>query len=183
MNTTVLPVAKAGHKVNAPIPFTGTIMSVSRVVIKGANQQPQTLFSFDISGLPVLTNTNDEGVTKKASVLRTVKQIIADMDGFVEEGSTPDEIYNACKIFAEKRPVTLEVSAHEKGALTVVTENSEYAKAQGKVVGEEVEANSAGFYVDNFLDIDFHRDDRLTLLNSLKLARQASQANAASRAL
>lgn len=186
MNTTVLPVAKAGQKVNAPVSFKGTIVGINKLTKKVRENNVDkviTFFSFDISGLPVLENTNENGVVTRATILRTPKQVSNDLDGFVDTDSSVEEIYNACLVYAENRDVELNVSAHEKGAITVVTENSEYAKAQGKIPGEEIEANSAGFYVEGFLDIDFTKEDRKELLRELKLARQAAQSRASSRAL
>lgn len=167
MNNSVTP-AKAGQKVSSPVEFTGTIKSAR--LIKRKDGTP--LVSIDIKGLPELYNVNEAGEQRKATILRTRKEILADLSGFVDEDASMEELALSVDAYGAKRPVTLMVSAHEAGALTIVTENSKRAIASGATIGSEIEANSAGFYVQGFLDIDYSADLKLKRLEQMRKARR-----------
>ena len=149
MTNSITP-AKAGQKVQAPVEFTGTVKSVKPVLV----DNNELLASFDITGLPNLTITTKSGVERKATILRTRKQLLADLNGYCDEDAPMEELIAIADLVAGKRPVTLMVSAHEAGALAIVTANSTYAIESGAEVGSEIATSSAGFYTEGFLDIE-----------------------------
>lgn len=166
MSNSVVP-AKAGEKVGQPVEFTGVIKAVRPVLRKDGTE----LVSIDIAGLPVMMNANEQGELRKATILRTRKEILADLSGFVDEDASIEEIALTADAYGSKRNVTLMVSAHEKGAKTIVTANSKRALAAGAEVGAEIETSSAGFYVEGFLDIDYSTELKLARLKQMKEAR------------
>ena len=170
-----LHVAKAGAKVQAPIEFTGVTTSVKPIKLENG----ELVASFDIAGLPNLKVKTKAGIERKATILRTKKQLLADLNGYVDADAPMEELIAIGNLIAAKRNVTLMVSAHDKGALAIVTEDSAYAISAGAQVGSEIETNSAGFYTEGFLSIDVseaRQEKRVAEMKALRLAAKAEQA-------
>lgn len=170
--TNSLSVAKKGNKVVAPVEFTGVTRSVKPIVLENGDK----VASFDIEGLPALTITTKNGEERKATILRTREQLVKDLGLFADASASMDELILNANILAKKREITLRVSAHEAGALTVVTENSKFAIANGAEVGSEVETTAAGFYTEGFLDIDISVERQLARAAEMKADRLAAKA-------
>lgn len=160
-------VAKAKENVQAPVEFTGKI---KRAVLLQNEESGETYASFDIEGLPNLTDSKG----RKVTIIRNMKQLIkADMSLFITKGDDAMTINQALAYYAKGREATVNISAHEAGAYVPVTEFTKAEQAKGKEIGETFEASSAGFYLEGAVDIDFDRND-------VKEALQASRALRAS---
>lgn len=167
-----LTVAKATQKVSNPVEFTGTIKSIKPIKLENG----ELVASVDITELPHLMITTKSGVNRKATILRTRKQLLADLNGFLDEDAPMDELIFDADMIGAKRPVTLMVSAHEVGALATVTANSTYAIESGAEIGSEIATSSAGFYTEGFLDIEVSEARKEKRSAEMKLARKLAKA-------
>lgn len=164
-------VTPAKEKVGNAEPFTGVIRKIDFVSLKATEDRPASeYFVLDITGLPELYNEVN-GQKRKAQLRRTRKQIIRDLDGFASESDDNETIYQKLQMYARRRTVDMDVSAYEAGAIATVSEWNKAAIGEGKNVGDEIETQSAGYYVEGFMDIDFAREDRFMLIEALKSAK------------
>lgn len=162
-----VPVAKATEQVSNPVEFTGVIKSVNRITTDNGEW-----VALDIDGLPELVDENG----RKVNILRSVEQVKADLRYF----ATPNMSLNTAEMtldgLAKGRPVTLNVSAHQKGAKYTATAQSKAVLAGEASVGDILEAKSAGFTVDGFLNIDFAKADIMSKLQQIEEAQAKTNA-------
>lgn len=168
MNKSII-VATATEQVLAPVEFTGKLKSVNRLSNKETGEQ---YISLEIEGMPALYD--DKG--RKVTVLRTVKQAINDLRFFAHKKATAQEAEINLAAYAIGQNVTLNVSAHEAGALFPVTPESNYHTDKGGKfkTGELVTLEKAGFYVEGFLNIQFAKEDMVSKARELALASAAA---------
>ena len=171
-----LVVAKAEEKVLAPVEFTGKLKRIIPITQKDANGAVKAHFvSMEIEGLPELYD--NEG--NKLSVLRTVKQAVSDLGFFGRKNSTIELVCLDFAGYAVGQDITLNISAHEAGAIFTVTEESNYNVKNGGdfKTGEEITLEKAGFYVEGFANIHFDKRDIREKAERLALATAEADAN------
>lgn len=169
MSNSKLAVATASNPLLAPVEFTGKIKAVNLLSIKESHDNPdlrEQVFSIEIEGLPSIEAK--EG--RKATIIRNVSQMRKDMRYFAPSNNSVNSLYMAVDAYAVDREVTLNVSAHEAGAIAVVTEFSNDRLKETYGVGKEYETSTGGFYVDGFLNIAFDKADKLAKLAEVERA-------------
>lgn len=173
MSNSKLAVATASNPVSAPVEFTGKVKAVNLLTIKGSNDNPELreqVFSLDIEGLPSIEAKDG----RKATIIRTVEQMKRDMRYFAPSNKSVNSLYMAVDTYVVDREVTLNVSAHEAGALATVTENSNQALIDTHGIGAQYETTTGGFYVEGFLNIAFDKQDKLAKLAEAERAVESA---------
>ena len=169
-NSNSVILAKAGEVVSNPVEFTGVIKKISPMTSKDKAHEGKVWLSFEIEGMPEMTGADG----RKVTILRTLAEAKSDLRFFSRPNATLQEVLLSLEGYAKKREVTLNVSAHEAGAIYKVEPTSKYHKNNGGEfnTGDTVTLEKAGFYVDGFLDIDFAKSD---VTAKLALIEEASR--------
>lgn len=176
-NSNALIVAGKGETIPTPVSVQGIIRRVTKLTSKAEEHKGKVWVSMEIEGLPDLSD--DDG--NKVTIVRTLKQAYNDLDLLAPSAMSLQGVLVSFARYAKNKPVTLEVSAHTKGAKLTVTPESSYheSKEGGKFkTGETVTLDSAGFYVEGFLDIEYSNTDLDNKLAQIEKATQEAEDSA-----
>lgn len=163
-----LIVANANEVVSNPVAVKGTIKKVTKLTSKAEEHKGKVWVSMEIEGLPELKDEEGNNIT----IVRTLKQAYNDLDILAPSAMTLQGVLLSFARYAKNKPVTLEVSAHTKGAKLTVTPQSNYHTSNGGQfkTGETVVLDKAGFYVEGFLDIEYSDADLDRKLAQIEMA-------------
>lgn len=175
-NSNALIVAGKGDVIPAPVEVKGILRKVTKLTSKAEEHKGKVWVSMEIEGLPDLADENGTKVT----VVRTLKQAFNDLDLLAPSSMNLQATLLAFAIYAEDKPVILQVSAHTKGAKLTVTPESSYHTTNGGQfkTGETVVLDKAGFYVESFLDIKFSKADLKERYAEIEKATQEAEDSA-----
>ena len=175
-NSNALIVAGKGETIPSPVSVQGIIRRVTKLTSKAEEHAGKVWVSMEIEGLPDLADENGDKVT----IVRTLKQAYNDLDLLAPSAMSLQGVLVSFARYAKNKPVTLEVSAHTKGAkLTVTPESSYHTNNGGKFkTGETATLDNAGFYVEGFLDIEYSNTDLDNKLAQIEKATQEAEDSA-----